>query len=117
MDIFEELICATTPEDKPSVIFLSVVNFHLSIIASIGNILILIALQKPTTLHPPTKVLLCFLATSDVCVGIVLQPLVAILFIAIVNENRAGSLWPHLGRNFSFGRCSLRGLAVNIDGC
>ena len=86
--LFEELVCATNPEDKPSVIFLSVLNFHLSTIASIGNILILIALQKPSALHLPSKVLLCCLATSDLCVGIILQPLVAILFIAIVNENR-----------------------------
>ena len=85
---FEELICSTTPEDKPSVIFLSAFHFHLSIIASIGNILILIALQKPTTLHPPTKVLLCCLASSDLCVGIVLQPLIAVLFIAVVNDNQ-----------------------------
>jgi len=99
---FEELICATTPEDKPPVIFLSAVNFHLSIIASIGNILILIALQKPTTLHPPTKVLLCCLATSDLCVGIVLQPLVAILFIAVVNENR-DLCGPILGVSFLLG--------------
>lgn len=100
--IFEELICSTTAEDKPSVIFLSAFNFHLSIIASIGNILILIALQKPSTLHPPSKVLLCCLATSDLCVGIVLQPLVAILFIAVVNENR-DLCGPILGISFLLG--------------
>lgn len=100
--IFEELICSSTPEDKPSVIFLSAFNFHLSIIASIGNILILIALQKPTTLHPPSKVLLCCLATSDLCVGIILQPLVAILFIAVVSENR-DLCGPILGISFLLG--------------
>lgn len=100
--IFEELICSTTPENKPSVIFLSAFNFHLSIIASIGNILILLALQKPTSLHPPSKVLLCCLASSDLCVGIVLQPLVSILFIAVVNENR-DLCGPILGISFLLG--------------
>ena len=100
--IFEELICSTTQEDKPSVIFLSAFNLHLSVIASIGNILILIALQKPTTLHPPSKVLLCCLAASDLFVGIVLQPLVSILFIAVANENR-DLCGPILGISFLLG--------------
>lgn len=99
---FEKSVCSTTPEDKPSVIFLSAFNFHLSIIASIGNLLILIALQKPTTLHPPSKVLLSCLATSDLCVGIILQPLVAILFIAVANENR-DLCEPILGISFLLG--------------
>ncbi|XP_078363489.1 adenosine receptor A3-like [Oculina patagonica] len=84
----EESVCSTNPDDKPAVIFLSAFNFLFSIVASIGNILILIALQKPSTsLHPPSKVLLRCLATSDLCVGIILQPLVAIVFVSVANEN------------------------------
>ncbi|XP_078363485.1 adenosine receptor A3-like [Oculina patagonica] len=99
----EEFICSTNPDNKPAVIFLSAFNFLFSIIASIGNILILTALQKPSTsLHPPSKVLLRCLATSDLCVGIILQPMVAILFVSVANEN-----WtlcgPILGISFLLG--------------
>ena len=83
----EELICSTNSGDKPAVTFLSTFNFFLSVIASIGNILILTALQKPSSLHSSSKVLLRCLATSDLCVGGILQPLVAILFVSVANEN------------------------------
>ena len=99
---FEELICSSTPEEKPAVIFLSAFNFIFSVIASVGNTLILIALQKPSSLHPPSKVLLCCLATSDLCVGFILQPLVAILFISVVNESRT-LCRPMLGLSFLLG--------------
>ncbi len=116
----EELICSTNPDNKPAIIFLSAFNFLFSIIASIGNILILTALQKPSSLHPPSKVLLRCLATSDLCVGIILQPLVAILFVSVANEN-----WtlcgPILGISFLLGvvlfRVSLLTLtAVSVEG-
>ena len=35
--------------------FISALNFFLSITASLGNALILIALRKVTSIHPPTK--------------------------------------------------------------
>ena len=85
---FDELICSTTPGRKPAVAFLSAFNFLLSIIASTGNSLILIALRKPSSLHPPSKVLLCSLAASDLCVGFILQPLVALLFTAVAIESK-----------------------------
>ena len=53
---------------------LSVCNSVFAITAIVGNSLILIALPKDTTLHPPSKVLLRSLATSDLFIGM-LQPL------------------------------------------
>ena len=101
-DTLEELICSTNEDDKPAVIFLSAFNFVFSVIASTGNILILIALRRPSSLHPSSKVLLRCLATSDLCVGIILQPLVAILFVFVAKEN-----WtlcgPLLGISFLLG--------------
>ena len=60
------------------VIFLLTSNIFLSITASLGNILILIALHKVSSLHPPTKLLFRCLAVTDLCAGLVLQPLLVI---------------------------------------
>lgn len=58
--------------------FLVVFNFLLSIIASLGNLLILVALPKTCSLHSPSKILYRCLATTDFCVGVVAQPAFAV---------------------------------------
>ena len=47
----------------------------LSITASVGNVLILIALRKGSSLHTPTKLLFRCLAVTDLLVGLILHPL------------------------------------------
>ena len=59
-------------------IFLSVLNFVLSITAFVGNTLILVALYKVPSIHPPTKLLFRCLSVTDLCVGLFLQPLYTI---------------------------------------
>ena len=56
-------------------VFLSVINTVLSITAFWGNSLILVALHKDTSIHPPSKLLYCNLAITDLCVGIIVEPL------------------------------------------
>ena len=53
-------------------------NIFLSITASLSNALILIALHKVTSIYPPTKVLFRCLAVTDLCVGLISQPLFCI---------------------------------------
>ena len=60
--------------------FLTALNIFLSITVSLGNALILIALHVETSLHPPTKLLFRCLAITDLCVGVISQPLFAVLF-------------------------------------
>ena len=50
-------------------------NVFLSVIATIGNLLILIALRKVTFINPATKLLFQSLAATDLCVGLIAQPL------------------------------------------
>ena len=51
-------------------------NIPLSITAFLGNVLIIIAFQKASiSLHPPSKLLFSCLASTDLCVGLVAQPL------------------------------------------
>ena len=45
--------------------FISVLNSFLSFTVFLGNALILIALHKESSLHPPSKLLLRCLATTD----------------------------------------------------
>ena len=68
-------------------IALAAVNIVLSITASLGNILILIALRKVTSIHPPTKLLFQCLAISDLGVGLISQPLVATLMLLPYNTD------------------------------
>ena len=66
-------------------IFLTVVNIFLSITAFLGNTLILVALHKESSLHPPSKLLFRSLATTDLCVGIFVEPIAISYFISAIN--------------------------------
>ena len=67
-------------------IFLSALNVFLSIAAFLGNTLILVALHKETSLHPPSKLLYRNLAITDLCVGIVTEPLFVTYWTSVVNR-------------------------------
>ena len=71
---------------KVTIIFCSL-NILLSITASLGNTLILIALRKVTSLHSPTKLLFQCLAITDLGVGLISQPLYAIYNMFLINSN------------------------------
>ena len=71
---------------------LSGVNSFLSVTAFLGNVLILIALHKESSLHPPSKLLLRCLATADLCVGLISEPLTIIYWMSVANEYR--NIWP-----------------------
>ena len=65
-------------------IFFTALNIFLSIFATLGNVLILVALRKVSSIHPPTKLLFRCLAVTDLCVGLLGQPLnVYVMYIAI----------------------------------
>ena len=68
-------------------LFISALNIFLSITAILGNTLILAALHKESSLHPPSKLLLRSLAITDLCVGLISEPLHATFLISMVNEH------------------------------
>ena len=86
-----ERLCSAelTGEVHSEFIFLSVVNTCLSITASLGNALILVALYKDTSIHPPSKLLYRNLAITDLCVGINAEPLQIAYMISEVNKRWA----------------------------
>ena len=70
---------------RVEIIAIAAVNFLFSITASLGNILILTALRKVISIHPPTKLLFQCLAITDLGVGLISQPLMATLMLLVDN--------------------------------
>ena len=67
--------------------FLVTFQIFLTITTTLGNALILIALSKESSLHPPSKILLRSLALTDFLVGLLLDPLYISILIATEDEN------------------------------
>jgi len=99
--------------------FLSVLNPFLSVTAILGNGLILIALRKESSLHPPYKLLLRSLATTDLCVGLISQPITVIFWTSVTNAQRNICAFAFVALLITvsiFGRVSVLTLtAISVD--
>ncbi|XP_020617973.1 melanocortin receptor 5-like [Orbicella faveolata] len=101
--------------------FLSTFNIFLSIAASLGNALILVALHKETSLHPPTKRLFQCLAITDLCVGVISQPLFAVFLLLSVTTGMNGRFIFYIDKLYnasSFVLCQVSILtsgAISVD--
>ncbi|XP_078342658.1 melanocyte-stimulating hormone receptor-like [Oculina patagonica] len=84
----QELYCMPDLIDFIHKIIISSFNILLSITAFLGNIMIIVALQKPSSLHPPSKLLLGCLASTDLCVGVISQPLFAAYLMSPQHSER-----------------------------
>ena len=98
--------------------FFVTLNVFLSVIATIGNLLILVALRKVTSINPPTKLLFQCLAVTDLCVGLIEQP----LFVTVLLADFASPTALHYvgvvygGLNFILGGVSMMTAAtISID--
>ena len=98
---FEGLECSPywVGELKQQSISFSAINILLSITATLGNSLILAALHKESSLHPPSKLLYRCLATTDLLVGLVTQPVAATYWMSLVHEHWSLSI--HEGRRLN----------------
>ena len=88
--LFQELQCSPSLmgglQQQQLICFLAV-DILLSITAFAGNFLILVALHKESSLHPPSKLLYRCLATTDLLVGLVAHPLRALYWMSVVQEH------------------------------
>lgn len=73
----QDLNCTTGLYGAHQKIVIAALNCFLSITAFLGNVLIIIAFQKVRSFHPPSRLLLSCLAFTDLCVGLIAQPLYA----------------------------------------
>ena len=87
-------------ELKQQSITFSAVNILLSITAILGNSLIVVALRKESSLHPPSKLLYRCLATTDLLVGLVNHPFYATYWMSVVYEH------------WSLCRCALGAMSI-----
>ena len=97
-------------------IAITAVNIVFSITASLGNILILIALRKVTSIHPPTKLLFQCLAITDLGVGLISQPLMATLMLLV--DNILNIMFSHLLSSLSITFCGVSvfaSTALSVD--
>ena len=84
----QELLCSAEFDRgvKSEFLFLSALSIFLSVTAFLGNTLILAALHKETSLHPPSKLLYRNLAITDLLVGVIAEPLLVTYFTSVANE-------------------------------
>ena len=80
MNSSQEMFCSGIPAsilvfNPKTLITLMVINTFTSITATIGNLLALITIWRSPNLHSPSNTLLFGLALSDLCVGVVSEPL------------------------------------------
>ena len=81
-------LCEANAHELHHDIFLASFNIFLSVSASLGNVLILIALHKESSLHPPSKLMFRCLAVTDLCVGLISHPVFAAGLLFLINELR-----------------------------
>ncbi|XP_067036203.1 adenosine receptor A3-like [Acropora muricata] len=77
---------ATRDFSKAFYIFACGINVIISISSTLGNILVLCAIRKCESLHPPSKALLFSLAMTDLFVGIAVLPLSIAYYLTIILE-------------------------------
>ena len=117
----EELVCSAEffRGVDGELIFISALNIFLSITAFLGNTLILVALHKETSLHPPSKLLYRNLAITDLCVGIIVDPLAVTYFTSVLNERKNICYFAYSAAIFSaYTLCSVSLLtltAISVD--
>ena len=71
---------------KAFYIFACGIDTIISILSTLGNILVLCAIRKCESLHSPSKALLCSLAMTDLLVGIAVLPLYIAYHLTIILE-------------------------------
>ena len=81
----ETLACVTPSTGLYQQIILVGLNILLSITAILGNALVVLALHKESSLHPPSKLMFRCLAITDLGVGVVSQPLFAAKLMLVFN--------------------------------
>ncbi|XP_020610230.1 melanocyte-stimulating hormone receptor-like, partial [Orbicella faveolata] len=88
--ITEQVLCSSdlTTGLHRHLTSLSYLNSFLSVTAFLKNVLILIALHKESSLHPPSNLLLRTLVTTNFCVGLTAEPLALSCWMSEVNDHR-----------------------------
>ena len=71
------------------IVFNSTVNFPLSVLTIVGSTLVLVAVWRTPSLRSPSVILLCGLATTDLTVGLLVQPLFLSMELTLLSNSSA----------------------------
>ena len=114
---FEYLVCSLSSAGglQQLSIYFTAVHILLSLMAFLGNFLILVALLKVSSLHPPSKVLYSCFATTDLLVSIVSQPFIANL-LDVLGPRRVVSLSTRIQSSVHHNLCIMFGVFVDNGG-
>ena len=82
------LLCTAHSSGKHRAV-VSAIYLFFSITVILGNTLILVALHKESSLHPPSKLLYRCLATTDLLVGLILEPSLTAYYVLMATEQRS----------------------------
>ena len=94
-------------------------NIASSITATLGNALILVALQKESSLNPPSKLFLRCMAFSDLGVGLLVQPAAVTTFLCAAYQLwnlclLSGFIWNFVSAFFTgFSFASITAISVD----
>ena len=119
--VLHELLCSPdfTVGQHRHVIFFTVFNSLLSIIAFFGNAMILEALHRVSSLHPPSKLLFRSLATTDLCVGLVSEPIAVVYSILLMTKQWNSCIYASITTTIAaYTLCSVSLLtltAISVD--
>ncbi|XP_078343723.1 melanocyte-stimulating hormone receptor-like [Oculina patagonica] len=110
-------LCTTGLNGTRLKIFIIVLNSIQAMTAFLGNVLIIVALQKVSSLHPPSKRLLGCLASTDLCVGLIAQPFYVAFLTSPEHSERCHYLYILFNSiSVIFGGVSLFTLtAISVD--
>ena len=78
--------CTSSLHGNDYMYSLTALNVILAITASLGNALILVALRKDSSLHPPSKLMFRCLTVTDLCIGLSSQPFYVIQLLSITHK-------------------------------
>ena len=97
-------------------IIVLMLGIPLSISAVVGNVLIIVALYKVSSLHPPSKLLLACLAFTDLSVGLIAHPLFCGLLFQTERPSSYSGVLIVLNTSFVFSYVSLSTMtAISVD--
>ena len=94
------LSCSTEMSEnvRHELFITAVLYIILAITAIVGNSLILLSLKDVSTLYPTTKLLFSSLAITDLCVGIVAEPVTAVHVYLISTVKKRWKLCMYMGQ-------------------
>ena len=76
-----------TDEEYKALIGISVISVFLAFNSILGNTLILVALHNESVPYQPSKLLYRCLATTDLCSGVILEPVATVYRFSLIHED------------------------------